>query len=187
MANQNGGPESGSLSSAASDENHRDRRIWWMIVAVGFVVFIGLVVLGRPLIEGRLAAARNLDRATAMIPGTDDTLASIDAEVRASSSSATVDPNSEIFLAITDARSILTAASLLSQTGYEKLTEDEQRRARIVKTMATARLKAIDAAEAALSRGSAGNASSAAREQAAKDYEAAVEAVRRADEALRKQ
>ena len=177
---------SGYPSTGAPEQDHRGRRIWWMIVAVGFVVFIGFIMLGRPLVEGRLTAARNLDRATAMIPGTDDAFASIDSAVRALSSRGTMDSSSATEAAIAEARAVLVEAVTLSQSGYEKLTEDEQRRATIVKAMATARLKALDAAEAVvLPSGESGGASTA-REQAVKDYEAAIEAVRQADAALGK-
>ena len=155
-------------------------------MAVGLVVFVGFILLGRPLVEGRLTAARNLDRATAMIPGTDGALVTIGAEVHASSATSSTDSNGEAQAAISDARSILQEAALLSQTGYDKLTEDEQRRARIVEAMATARIEALDAAEAVLSAGAESSATAEGSEQRIRDYDKAMEKVRGADAALGK-
>ena len=51
-------------------------------MAVCVVVFLGILVLGRPLVEGRLNAARNLDDAVMLIADTEEPLTQIDAAVR---------------------------------------------------------------------------------------------------------
>jgi hypothetical protein len=75
-------------------------------------------------------------------------------------------------------RRTLEEASPLSQNGYGRLTEAEQKRATLVKAMAVARLEALVAAETALSNGGA------VKEQALREYDRAAEKVRQADAAL---
>jgi len=178
MTEEDAKPDTGSSSELGPQEDHRDRQIWWALVAVGFVVFIAIVLLGRPLVGGRLTAARNLDRATAIIAETDGDLRAIDRAVRASVSTATPADTEKALATVYAARKKLEEASSLSQSGFDRLTEDEQRRALIVKAIATARLEALVPAETALSNGGAVN------EQALRDYEKAVEKVRQADAAL---
>jgi exonuclease VII small subunit len=74
----------------------------------------------------------------------------------------------------------LEEAARLSQEGYDRLTEDEQRRAVIVKNVATARLAMLVPAETALSNGGAVN------DQALREYEQALEKARQAEAALAK-
>jgi hypothetical protein len=161
-----------------SQESHRDRQIWWALVAVGVVVFVAVVLFGRPLVSGRLMAARNLDRATSMITETNADFAAIDVAVRASASTGASTNAKDTLTKLWATRRKLDAASTLSQDGFDRLTEDEQRRARIVKAMAAARLDVLVAAETAVSNGGAVN------DQAQREYEAAVEKMRQADAAL---
>ena len=165
-------------ASPEPEANDRDRQIWWALVAVGVVVFIALIFFGRPLVEGRLTAARNLDRATATIGETDGALRSIDRAVKASPSTQTPGESAEALAVVRATQAKLEEASALSQDGYDRLTTDEQRRATIVKAMATARIDALIAAETALST------DGSVREQALRDYAQAVERVRQADAAL---
>ena len=175
MTQQDSGP---GLSAA-----DRERRTWWTIIAVGVVVFVGIIVLGWPLVEGRLAAARNLDSATATIVGTKEDLAAIDTAVRAEPATSTAAADARTLSVLEALRVRLEDAQKLSQIGYERLTTDEQKRAASVKAMAAARLEVLDAAEAVLSASSA-TADSAARTQAIEKYDAAVEKMRQADAAL---
>jgi hypothetical protein len=174
------GAKAGTDSSPElqSQEDHRDRQVWWALVAVGLVVFVAIIMLGRPLVGGRLTAARNLDRATAVIGETDGPLQTIDRAVRASVSTATPADTEKALALVYATRKKLDEASSLSQNGFNRLTEDEQRRAVIVKNIATARLEALVPAETALSNGGA------VKEQALRDYERALEKVRQADAAL---
>jgi hypothetical protein len=180
MAEENGSSETGSPSELGPAENHRDRRIWWMLVGVGFVIFVAIILLGRPLIGGRLTAARNLDRATAMISETDGELKAIDAAVRASVSTVTPAQTEKALATLWATRLKLEEAARLSQDGYDRLTEDEQKRAVIVKNVAAARLEVLVPAEMALSNGGAVN------DQALREYEQAVEKARQAEAALAK-
>ncbi|MEI7813525.1 MAG: hypothetical protein WCJ13_01870 [Coriobacteriia bacterium] len=154
-----------------------------MLFAVGFLLFIGIILIGRPLVAGRLTAARNLDRATTMIAGTQGEFAAIDAAVRGSSASGSAALSGEALAAISATRQTLAEASQLSQTGFERLTEDEQKRARLVNAKAIARIQVLDAAEGLLSaRGQVGSESKS--EQGLSDYGAAVDKMQQADAAL---
>lgn len=154
-------------------------------MVVGLVVLLGILWLGRPLVEGRLAAARNLDRSVAVIKSADAVLATIDAEVRSTSASGAAAPTNDMRAAIPEARGILQEAATLSQAGYDRLTEDEQERAMLVKAAAATRLEAVDAAEAVLSARS-GQAATAkvAKKRALEEYERAIQKVKQSDAAL---
>jgi hypothetical protein len=176
--NQTSEPESSGAPEV--QESHRDRQIWWALAAVGVVIFVAVIFLGRPLVSGRLMAARNLDRATKMITETNSDLAALDVAVRASASTGESTNPKDTLAKLWATRRKLEAASTLSQNGIDRLTEDEQRRAKIVKAMAAARLEVLVAAEMAISNGGAVN------DQAQREYDAAVEKVREADAALAK-
>ncbi len=85
MTEEESGSETSSSSVIRPGEDHSDRRMWWTLTLIGVVVFVGVILLGRPLVEARLNAARNLDRATAMILGTNSELDAVDRAVRSSS------------------------------------------------------------------------------------------------------
>jgi exonuclease VII small subunit len=178
VSEENVRPGKDPSPSAGPEESHRDRTIWWILAGVGVVVFIALMFLGRPLVSGRLSAARNLDKATTMIAATDGDFAAIDKAVLASVSSETPAGDESALAKIFAIRPKLEEAEQLSQTGYERLTEDEQRRAKLVKAVAAARLETLIPAETALSNGAA------VQDQAIRDYEKAVEKARQADAAL---
>jgi hypothetical protein len=172
--------ETDSPAAPEIQESHRDRQIWWALATLGVVIFVAVIFLGRPLVSGRLTAARNLDRATAMVKETNVDLAALDVAVRASASTGAPTNAKDTLTKLWATRRKLEAASALSQNGFDRLTEDEQRRAKIVKTMAAARLEVLVAAEMVVSNGGAVN------DQAQREYEAALEKVRQADAALAK-
>jgi hypothetical protein len=182
---QSTGSETRSSTESGPDEDHSDRRIWWTIVGIGFVLFIGVVLLGRPLVEGRLTAARKLDRAAALIASTADGLTAIDRVVRSSSAGAAAASDSDVFGIITETRVSAREAAVLSESGFKWLTEDEQKRATLVKAAAIARVASLDAAAAVLSASEEGTAAASAKERAMQKYEQAIEDVRQADAALK--
>jgi hypothetical protein len=147
-------------------------------VAVGVVIFIGVILLGRPLVEGRLGAARNLDKATAILKGTDSSMSAVDRAVRSSATTSTPEGAKDALAIVWATRAKLQEASSLSQDGYERLTTDEQKRAVLVEAVAASRLEALIPAETALSNGGA------VKDQAMQEYERALEKVRSADAAL---
>ncbi len=183
MADQHTGADTDAVSPPGPDVDHSDRTIWWTIFAVGFVVFVGILLLGRPLVQGRLTAARNLDRASAIIADTKTDFAAIDDRVRAVSATSGSGSGPGTSAEIAAARGRLKEAAALSETGYDRLTSDEQERAVIVKATALARLEVLDAAVAVLSAGTTG-VPTGGTERALREYEAAVDKVRQADEAL---
>ena len=137
-----------------SDQDHSERRIWWTIFAVCVAAFIGILVLGRPLVEGRLSAARNLDEAVMLIAGTKEPLAQIDEAVRRAAMASrppSSAPDAAALASVSATRANLEKAETLSTTGYDRLTEDEQERATLIEATATARLAVLAAAEAILS------------------------------------
>jgi hypothetical protein len=178
VTEDSGSQTAGPSSDVPPDEDHRDRLIWWSLVAVGVVVFIGVVLLGRPLVEGRLVAARNLDKATAILSESDNSMSAVDRAVRAAATTSTPEGPQDALAIVWATRVKLQEASSLSQKGYERLTTDEQKRAVILKAIAAARLEALIPAETALSNGGA------VRDQALQEYERALEKVRSADAAL---
>ena len=178
MTEESASQPDGTSSGSPSEQDDRDRRIWWSLVAVGFVVFVAVIFWGRPLVAGRLAAARNLDQATATIGETDTQLAEIDAAVRTPSTAGATGENANALALVATTRAKLKDASRLSQDGYDRLTSDEQKRAVTVQAMAEARIAALLAAEAVLS------ADGEARGEAVQEYERAVKKVQAADEAL---
>jgi hypothetical protein len=182
VAQQDEGSEIEPAATPSPQEDHRDRRTWWVIVAVGLVVFVVVLLLGRPLVQGRLDAARNLDRAATMISATNGDLSGIDSAVRASAKSGTA-PDASVTASVVATRRTLEEAASLAQSGSASMTSDEQERAVLVRGTATTRLEALDAAEAVLSAGldSSGAGASA---QALEKYDRAVEKVREADTAL---
>ena len=183
VADQHARSGADSALPPVPDVDHSERTIWWTIFAVGLVVFVGILLLGRPLVQGRLTAARNLDRATAMVAESNEELAAIDDRVRAVSATPEGGPGREASAEIEAARGRLKEAAVLSETGYDRLTSDEQERAVIVKTTALTRLEVLDAAEAVLSAGTAG-VPPGGSERALREYEEAVDKVREADAAL---
>jgi hypothetical protein len=183
VADQHARSETDAVSPPGPDVDHSDRTIWWAIFAVGFVVFVGVLLLGRPLVQGRLNAARDLDRATAMIADSKKDLAAIDDRVRAVSATSQGGSGSDASAEIQAARGRLKEAAVLSETGYDRLTSDEQERAVIVKATALARLEVLDAAAVVLSAGTTG-APPGGNERALREYEEAVDKVRQADAAL---
>jgi hypothetical protein len=180
VTEDSGSQKAGPQSDVSPDEDHRDRLIWWSLVAVGVVIFIGVVLLGRPLVEGRLVAARNLDKAAAILKETDGSMTALDRAVRSSVTTSTPQGAEDALAIVWATRVKLQEASSLSQTGYERLTTDEQKRAVLLKATATSRLAALIPAETVLSNGGA------VRDQAMQEYERALEKVRSADASLEK-
>jgi hypothetical protein len=179
MSDEEAGAGTDSSSAHGPDQDHRDRQIWWMLTAIGFVAFIAVIMLGRPLVEGRLAAARNLDRATTIVLGTSSEFAAIDSAVRSPSAT-----DSKALESISATRDVLQEASELSLEGFDRLTTDEQKRATIVKALAAARIDALAAAEAVLSAGGEGAGNAGVRQRAFNEYKRAAEKARQADAAL---
>ncbi len=118
-----------------------------------------------------------------MVAESNEELAAIDDRVRAVSATPEGGPGSEASAEIEAARGRLKEAAVLSETGYDRLTSDEQERAVIVKTTALTRLEVLDAAEAVLSAGTAG-VPPGGSERGLREYEEAVDKVREADAAL---
>lgn len=163
---------------------HDERRLWWTIAAVGLAVFIAIMLLGRPLVMGRLEAARNLDRAASLIESVDDDLVVIDTAVRDARKTGWSDSRAPALSAVNELRPTLEEAARLSQTGYDRLTTDEQKRASAVKGMAIARLELLAVVESLLRDESVARPRGDSPSPA--EYERAAENVRKADAALGK-
>lgn len=133
------------------EEADRERRTWWILVAIGALIVAGIMALLWPIIGGRLDAAKNLDTAAAILSQSDADVALI---VRASSGG----PSAETTALVADAQRILPSArgelargTALASTGFERLTDDEQKRSQLTRAALTARVALLDAAAPILS------------------------------------
>ncbi len=135
----------------ANKDSRRERRIWTTIVVVGVLVAIAVVALGWNVVQGRLDAAKKLDRAISLLKQAIPTVGVTDAVVRADVTTATADRASELEPTLGDTRANLLEASALIDQGYSKLTDDERKQATRVQAAALARVQMLDAAPAIFS------------------------------------
>ena len=131
-------PEQPSPEQAA-----RERRIWLIITICGVIVAAAVMALYWPVMAGRLEAAKDLDRATALVKGADAPMAAIDVAVHAPLSPETGRTSVDLAARITPATRTLTEAVKLLDTATPRLTEDEQRRGALVKKVARLRLEML--------------------------------------------
>ena len=134
-----------------ADELHRDRTVWTTILILGVLVAAGALALGWRVVEGRLEAAKSLDRAMTVLKATDQAIATADEVVRAPANPATTAKARAAKLRMQDARKQLAEARALAGAGIERLTDDEQEQAHLVESAATARIELLDAAAGVLS------------------------------------
>lgn len=156
--------ESPQQQSPKGDD--RDRRIWWTLVAIGVLILVIVVLLGRPLVAKRLDAARNLDTATQLIANAKADVNSVDVLVRAKVSTQTAAASTETSPTIGKASKQLNKAVLLLDAAYPSLNDDEQRRAALVKTTALARIEMLNQAPVILAFGAEAAAAAPLAEQA---------------------
>lgn len=138
-------------TQADFDEARRNRTIWTILILLGVLVAAGALALGWDVIEGRLTAARQLDRAASLLKGTDEFIIAADEVIRADVSPETATKAVKIAPLVERTRSQLAEANALAGAGFDRLTDDEQRQARLIQGAAKARFEMLDAAAATLS------------------------------------
>lgn len=138
-------------SKASIDLARRDRVIWTTLVLLGVLVAGGVLALGWGVIQGRLTAAKQLDRATALLSGGDATIVSADEIIRAEVSPETAAKAAGIDARVQAARSPLAEADVLAGAGIARLTDDELKLARLIQQAAKMRIAVLDAAVVVLS------------------------------------
>jgi hypothetical protein len=138
-------------TQAERDEVRRDRVVWTTLIVLGVLAAAGAMALGWQVVEGRLDAAKKLDRAMALLAQTDDTIVAVDEIVRANVSSETASQARAAGSRIDSTRTQLEEAASLSMAGIDRLTDDEQEQAHLVEAAAKARLEMLDTAPAVLS------------------------------------
>lgn len=129
-----------------AEQDARERRIWWTLVAIGVVIVLGIMLLMRPIIAGRLNAAEGMDRAAKVVAQSDTTVGLVDRTVHAGLSAESSSVVLDVRRQIPQAKAALTSAVGLLDAGFQHLTDDEQRRATITRAAATARIEMLDAA-----------------------------------------
>ncbi len=135
---------SDEMTQAELDEVRRDRRIWTTLIVLGIVVTAGVMALGWGLIEGRLAAAKQLDEAIALLKDTDSTLAAVDEIVHSPVGAEAAGRAVAVVPRIDSAQEKLTRVIELANSGTEKLTDDEQEQAVLVGAAAKARIDTLE-------------------------------------------
>lgn len=125
---------------------HRERRMWWILVAVGAVAVVGIMALAWPLIGGRLDAAKNLDTASAILSQTDANVTLVISAASGGPSSDTTALAADALRVLPSARSELVRGVALVGTGFDRLTDDEQKRAILTSQALAARVAVLDAA-----------------------------------------
>ncbi len=138
-------------TQAEIDEVRRDRIVWTTLIVLGVLVAAGAMALGWQVVEGRLDAAKKLDRAIALLAQTDETIVAVDEAVRADVSPEAASAARAATTRIAASRKLLEEAATLSVAGIDRLTDDEQEQAYLVEAAAKARLEMLDSAPAVLS------------------------------------
>lgn len=128
--------------------------ILFVVAALAGAAYIGSTAVGR-----RLQAARQLDRAIALLKGADETVLDIDEVVRAELSPQTATRALELLADVEDTRADLQEVARLVDGARGRVTDDERRRALLVRSAAVARLSMLEPAEPILAASvKAGNA-----------------------------
>lgn len=155
---------------ADAAEVRRDRIIWTTLIILGVIVAAGTIALSWRLIEGRLGAAKELDQAVALLKGSDATVTAADEVVRAAVSTQSAAKAAAVAPLITATIAQLVEANRLAGNGFDRLTDDEQKKVRLVQAASTARAEMLKKVPAIIS----------ARSQAAQADEAAAQGWTRA-------
>ena len=134
-----------------AENPRRNRTVWITLITLGAVVLAVASVSAWRVMGGRLEAARQLDRATLMVERADNTVIAFDEVVRAEVSPSTAIKARQVEPRIESARKELEASLKLIDSAMPRLTDDERRRAMLLKTAAAARIEMLDSAPAILS------------------------------------
>ena len=127
-------------SKAMLDADSRDRRTWLLLSLAGGVVMVLFLLGFWPVMRGRLDAAKQLDQAGTQLSQAAGTVSDIDRVVAEQLSSAPSASTPDVSPQVIVAKRELTRIDALIDDAMPHLTEDEQRRAKLVRQAADARL-----------------------------------------------
>jgi hypothetical protein len=143
-------PDSEEAVSESVEQQARERRIWFALIAGGALVLLVFLLAFWPVMKGRLNAAKQLDDATALLKQARGSVSDVDrlvaAQLSAQPSATAPDVSPQILVA----RRELMQIDTLIDDAMPHLTEDEQRRAVLLREAADARLGMLAAAPALL-------------------------------------
>lgn len=129
----------------------RSRVVWITLIVLGVVVLAAAGVFASRVVGGGLEAATQLDRATLLVERAGHAVVAVDEVVRTDVSPAIVARAKDVGPRVAPARIELEEALRLVDSAMPRLTDDEQRRATLLKAAAAARVEMLDAAPAILS------------------------------------
>ncbi len=142
------GKRSGSSStrpaSAQEDQRSRDRRIWLLLSLAGGVVVVLFLVGFWPVMQGRLDAANQLAQAITLLTQAKGSVSDVDRIVAQQLSSEPSASMPDVSPQVLVARRELTQIDVLIDDAMPHLTDDEQRRAKLVRQASDARLAMLD-------------------------------------------
>ena len=133
-----------------AESPRRTRVVWLILIALGIVALTAVGVFGSRIVGGRLEAARQLDRATLLVERAGNAVVAIDEVVRADVSPEVAVKARDVGTRVAPARLLLEEALRLADSAMPRLTDDEQRRATLLKDAAAARIEMLDVAPAIL-------------------------------------
>jgi hypothetical protein len=131
-------------------QRKRERRIWTGLVVAALAVLAVFLYAFWPVMAGRLAAAKQLDQAQALLEQAKPTVDEVDEVVTVQRSTRAAAGAPATAPQILVARRELTRAQALIDDAMPHLTDDEQKRAKLISTATQARLEMIDRAPAIL-------------------------------------
>ena len=117
---------------------------------VVFTVLAAAVLIGSSAISRRFEGARNLDRALRLVEGADDVVLDIDEVVRSEVSTALAERARLLQGKLPATRRDLEESEDLIDAAMSGVTEDEQRRARLLRASVAARLEMLESADTIL-------------------------------------
>lgn len=123
------------------------RRAIILAVTIVVVVFSAAGIIGTRAISRRFAGARDLDQAQELLKAADAVVLDVDQVVRAEANAEIAASARALGSRIPIAKSDLEAASRLVEGAMDSITEDEQRRALLLKSAAAARLEMLGPAQ----------------------------------------
>lgn len=137
-------PKAPELTSEQAAALRRHERRIWIGVAIGCVVALGLFAwLGSFMVSKRMEAARGVDRAASLIQKADATVLAIDEVVRSEVSADIAEKAKSLSSKLGATKGQLDDAVAQIDAAMPRLTDDEQKRARLLRDAAKARLEML--------------------------------------------
>ena len=127
-----------------------ERLIWFAVITGGVVVLAVFLYFFWPVMQARLDAVKQIDQAQALLGQAEGSIAQIDQAVTAQLSPEAAPAVRDTSAQILVARRELDQATKLIGEAMPRITEDEQKRAELLRTAIAARRTMIDGAPAIL-------------------------------------